>query len=549
MPPGIPSPPPFLLSLHKFKSHGQVRPAIRFHPGLNTVLGDREGTNSIGKSTFLLIIDYAFGGDDYLKSNALSYVGDHTIHFKFSDASGEYFFCRKTNEPTKAFICNAARSITEEITLDDYKKKLAKMYDVDISFRSAVGLYFRIYGKDNHNERKPLNLYGAQSDSEAITDLQQLFGESALVKDRKAEEKKRKTTRDTYKAANKEKFITVITSVKAKKQAEAQLSKLREELQTLIADYDKKTNEADLAKSDEAAAIKKKLRSLRRNRSALRSQLENIDFNIQGITSVTQADIDDLAYFFPQTNIKELYDIEHFHKKIQTVLNAECKEEQSRIYSLLSSVNSEIEILEAQYHQTGLPATLSGAFLNKHAELSICIRDLETQIQSYDNQKQYDADWKAARLLLEEAQANELPTISQSLNAQMIRYNDLVMGEDREAPHIDLKNGKSYNFGTASDDGTGNNYKNLIIFDMSVLALTQLPAVIHDSFILKDIGDAPIENIIKLYQQSKKQVFISLDKSTSYRPTTASALDATQVLYLSEDDNQLFGWAWNKKTT
>ena len=43
----------------EFKDDGIVRPPIRFHPGLNVVLGTARGTNSIGKSTFLMILDFA----------------------------------------------------------------------------------------------------------------------------------------------------------------------------------------------------------------------------------------------------------------------------------------------------------------------------------------------------------------------------------------------------------------------------------------------------------------------------------------------------------
>lgn len=53
----------------KFKNggkDGELRPSIRFHKGLNAVIGDNDRSNSIGKSTFLMIIDFVFGGDDYI---------------------------------------------------------------------------------------------------------------------------------------------------------------------------------------------------------------------------------------------------------------------------------------------------------------------------------------------------------------------------------------------------------------------------------------------------------------------------------------------------
>jgi uncharacterized protein YydD (DUF2326 family) len=54
----------------KFAPNHQV---IKLNEGLNTVLGSSSGTNAIGKSTFLWVIDYAFGGDRYyLRISALS---------------------------------------------------------------------------------------------------------------------------------------------------------------------------------------------------------------------------------------------------------------------------------------------------------------------------------------------------------------------------------------------------------------------------------------------------------------------------------------------
>ena len=57
---------------------------IIFHEGLNTVVGTEEGTNSAGKSTFLLILDFVFGGDDYYKKckAVRDNVGEHSIDFK-----------------------------------------------------------------------------------------------------------------------------------------------------------------------------------------------------------------------------------------------------------------------------------------------------------------------------------------------------------------------------------------------------------------------------------------------------------------------------------
>lgn len=57
------------LSCDAFKSYGEIRKNIVFHEGLNAVVGGKRGANSIGKSTFLMLIDFAFGGDDYIVDN------------------------------------------------------------------------------------------------------------------------------------------------------------------------------------------------------------------------------------------------------------------------------------------------------------------------------------------------------------------------------------------------------------------------------------------------------------------------------------------------
>ena len=69
----------------EFKDEGEVRKPITFHAGLNTVMGASRASNSIGKTTFLLIIDYVFGGRDYvmLNTDVTKNVGQHTICFAF----------------------------------------------------------------------------------------------------------------------------------------------------------------------------------------------------------------------------------------------------------------------------------------------------------------------------------------------------------------------------------------------------------------------------------------------------------------------------------
>ena len=566
---------------------GQIRPPIRFHAGLNAVLGTQTRSNSIGKSTFLMIIDYVFGGIDYLDSDAHTFVGEHEIYFTFRFGDTMHRFCRKTIEKDVVYLCENCSWAEEEARLerirlneekakdapallehdlnpyvltdetlkvDEYCKFLFNEYRIEsenISFRNIVGRYFRVYGRPNHDEHQPLHNTPREKDSEAITALQRLFGETQQIKDLKANEKEKAEEKKAYKAAQKYHLVRHITTKKALKQATEERDKLQEELNDLIRSKDREVEQADLSRSDEAAAINRKLAALRRNRSRLKSQLEALYINIDGYTAVTRGDIRDLAFFFPDVNIVELQSIEDFHQRLRAVLESEMSEERAQLQSSIDNLDAEIRALEEQYRSLGIPTRLPTPFLQNYSDLTMRINDLNSQIDSFQKNKDVDDAHKAAAAALKAAQEKELPRIAGEINAQMVRISDEILGPEREAPRLDLKDGKSYTFGTSTNRGTGNNYKNLIIYDLSILSKTDLPAFIHDSFLLTDIGDTPTGAIVKQYiktEPSGKQVFIALDKTKSYGEETDKDLNDHQVLYLSEDGNELFGWSWDHRT-
>jgi hypothetical protein len=70
-------------------------------------------------------------------------------------------------------------------------------------------------------------------------------------------------------------------------------------------------------------------------------------------------------------------------------------------------------------------------------------------------------------------------------------------------------------------------------FDLAILALTDLPAIAHDSLILKNISDGSIDGIMKIYNQSEKQIFIAFDKQDSYGPQTTAAACNRSTFILS----------------
>ena len=128
----------------------------------------------------------------------------------------------------------------------------------------------------------------------------------------------------------------------------------------------------------------------------------------------------------------------------------------------------------------------------------------------------------------------------------MQEYDNVIYGGEKEPPVFTVDSTK-YDFETTNDSGTGTSYKSLIVFDLAILKLTNLPALIHDSLIFKNIGDQPIEKILEIYETfPEKQIFIAVDKTTNLNEETRRIITENRVLLLAPNGNELFGWYWGK---
>ena len=149
---------------------------ISFHQGLNVILGDNQGTNSIGKSTLLMIIDFVFGGTDYVTKSRDVHknVGSHQINFCFEFNGEKFFFCRKDEDSDRIYECDEKYDVKNEISLSKYTEWLKEKYSINlehITFRDMVNRFFRVYGKENLNEKHPLDVVSKEPSREAVKAL------------------------------------------------------------------------------------------------------------------------------------------------------------------------------------------------------------------------------------------------------------------------------------------------------------------------------------------------------------------------------------------
>ena len=533
------------------------RGKIRFREGLNTVLGDKAAQNSIGKSTFLLIVDFCFGGDDYVNekiSNAKENIHTHTINFAFKFGDRIDYFCRCTATPEEVGVCNEKYEIIDTKPIADFRDYLKKAYEITlpiISFRDIVGRYLRIYGRENYAEHFPLK-YGDEPVAPSIVALEKLMNVYAFIQEYKDIYDNRDARKKARKKATDLGEITNVARNKTQYNAnEKEIAALEEQLAALTNKEDADLSGTDVANVDKAAEIKGRLTVLTRRRSRLRSQMNSVKANMEGGLVPGEDDLSDLAEFFPEVDMQKLVMIDNFHHKMHTILTGEMSEEIAQLEVLIDAVSDEMKKLEEEQRQLGVPVNISKKFMQKYVEMQRRIDILTAQNKGYNATVKLTDETKAAKKNLEDVREQQLAEVQISINQEMTILNDFIYDGKRYAPEISFGSSRSgnptYEFQTLGDKGAGTNFKGLIIFDLAMLRLTQLPAIAHDSNIFKNIADLPIDKIMELYKQSKKQIFIAFDKENTFYEITRNIVHETTIIELKADGGELFGWSWAEK--
>lgn len=523
---------------------------IEFYDGLNVVLGDEQGSNSIGKSTFLMIIDYVYGGKDYvMKSIDIQRnVGAHIIKFSFVFKGNKYYFSRNTSDTEYVNICNDKYEVTETITLEQYTNKLKSLYefgDKDISFRDVVGRYIRVYGKDNLNEKHPLDVVGNEKPTQAMNALLKLYDLYAAISELEDLAKRKGDELSAFKNAQKYHIISKI-GARQRKANDKQIAELEEEREKITDELNNSILDINSEKTDAILELKREISDYNKKIRAQRTKLIPLQENISGSRIISKDDLSMLKKFFPEIEIKRLEEIQNFHKEISAVLKEEIKEEISSVQNVIQLLEGNKAQVEQKVKEISEISNLSQVILFKFAELQKKIEILSNQNKYYDELQVLSEEKKDADSRKQMMRMQQLSQLQNWINIKLQQLNDEIYHATKRPPIIMFDN-KQYKFETIDDTGTGTCYRGMVLFDLAVLQDTCLPILVHDSVLLKQIEDVAIEKILDMYKDSKKQIFISLDKATSYSKKSQQILFDKKVLCLGPNGRELFGQSWSRK--
>lgn len=540
------------ISCDKFLEKGKIREPIVFHPGLNTVMGSENAANSIGKSTFLLIVDFIFGGSDYVEEayDIVENVGHHTIKYEFVFDNQSYYFSRSTDNSTTFNKCDSNYTVIKRLDKEAYCQFLKQKYKMNypfIQFRASISPFIRAWGRETIDNKKPLKAAKDSPDKQGIDTLLRLFNRYSEIEQQKKYIEDAEDRKKVFVAAQKYKFIATVQNKTEYKDNEKRIQELEQEINQLTRESDSGLVDLDSIQAQQLSELRHQLSDAKRQRSSLLSQKRSFEAERNPKRQQFQKDFESLQQFFPNVDIKTISEIESFHQQLTSVLSAEYRESAKTLQNLINLTNSQVNQLEDKISQISNVSNVSQSILEQYAYLQREITQLRDSNESFKQKEKLSDEIRALNNAYNQLMRAILDDIEERLNSRMSTINDKIYNGTKTSPKISLKSAKSYEFYTPQDRGTGSEYKGLILFDIAMLQLTNLPIIGHDSFFLKQIQDEGLEGILQCYLEQKKQVFITFDKEKSYSKKCQEILKQTEVLRLYPNGGELFGSAWNNK--
>lgn len=524
---------------------------ITFHQGLNIILGDDDAKNSIGKSTSLMVIDFAQGGDSFLKDEAgvIRALGHHRYNFHFVFAGQPYFFSRSTDASDVVYVCDNDYAKRSELSVEDFRRRLKELYGLaalENSFRSIVSPFARIWKKGGLEPDQPFISATKEPSGEAINRLIDLFGFSDDITAEKKVIDEQKGRKKLISGSMKAKIIPNINRAQYKKNISTiadntvLIEQLKQGFSGALSAYETLFDES-------LRSMQQRKNELAILRSELQFKIERLQREVSGITQRLTANIALVAEYFPTVNVKRLEQVETFHQKIGAIVKKELKDELAVAQLELSDLSNDIMSLEQQIQTVlkskGMPDDLFKRIFDLKENT-----DKAAEENKYFEQKvQLQDVIKISGHRLDEIYAKIFLDIELKINLKLKAFNRVVYGPTRNSSELRIKSASSYSFSSPEDTGTGKSYAGLIGFDMAMLSQTKLPFVIHDSVVYKNIEIAAIKRIFRILAVIKsKQIFLSFDEAKKFGSQVEQLLKRFTVLKLSHND-LLYNKDWRNK--
>lgn len=535
--------------LVEIKSSTFRQSQVKFHSGLNVVLGDDNATNSIGKSSLLMVLDFAFGGDSLIRYNQdiVKELGNHDYFLTFKFNNEMYRFCRGTGRSDLVYPCDEKFNTQEPIDIEVYTAFLKSSYSLEsisLSFRSLVGLYSRVWGKENLEVHRPLHIVPGQKAKDCVDILIKTFNLYSSIEELATSIKKLATEEADLKQASRSDLVHKIG-----KREYAENGQKIEEMQEEVRQI--KENLAAFALNIAAIAnrevleLKTQKDKLLEIKLHLDSKLVRVRRNLSESRFIKSRHFESLKDYFPNVNTERLANIEAFHSSLAKVLRAELQESEGNLQEQLANVIAEISSIDERLVQRLGTLESPGVVVDRVFDIATRLRVAKQENDYYERMKKLRETLNELEEAFSDKRQGVLKRIEDRMNRTMRNIVTSVFGESRKSPHITLTE-TNYSFEVFEDTGTGTAYTNLIVLDLAVFETTELPILIHDSLLFKNIENKAVSKLLDVYLATEKQSFVAIDEVDKYGTASADMLRSKAVIQLG-DNNVLYIKDWRKR--
>jgi len=242
-----------------------------------------------------------------------------------------------------------------------------------------------------------------------------------------------------------------------------------------------------------------------------------------------------LLKYFPNVDTSKLEDVESFHSKITKILRKELKSSESELSLSLATVVDEIDMIDGKISTSLSDIDNPSIVIDRVYELSQGHAVASKEIEYFETDVQVKSDLKDAKKLLAGEKIRILELIENIINDKNRRNVTEIYSEERRSPTLKIGQ-NSYTFDLVEDTGTGKAYSNLILLDLAFLETTDLPFLVHDSVLFKNIQNDAVAQLIELYESTGKQTFIAIDEIMKYGQVAENKLKNKKVVQLDNND-------------
>ncbi|PHR94548.1 MAG: hypothetical protein COA78_32150 [Blastopirellula sp.] len=514
--------------------------SIKFTEGLNVVLGDSKATNSIGKSSLLMVIDFVFGGTGLYKVNddIAEELGDHNYYFKFTFDEQSFFFRRGINSPDLIYQCDEKYNEKEPIGIGDYTDWLSGIYELKTessTFRSNVGLYSRIWGKDNLDVKRPLHPHKNEKATKVSNDLLKTLGYYSDIEQLAEKVKSKADENSVINKAIQQELIPKINKT-AYRNNEKSIVNARDEMDDIALNLSKYAISINELANKEVWNFKRQKEELLAIKLDLESRISRLKNNINNGKYIKSKSLEGLVDYFPDVNVKKIIEVEEFHQGISKILRKEMRKKEKELSKQLEPIDEEL----AKMGSSGVesPDLIVDRIYNATNEL----RKAEQENEYYDRKDNVTKELRESKVMLSDKRTGVLRFVSEIINDKIRMIVNQMYNVHRKSPSISFTD-TNYAFEIQNDKGTGKAYSNLLVFDLAVFSLSPLPFIIHDSLLFKNVETDAVANLIDIYESFQKQSFIAIDMISIYGEEAEAKLLKKRVIQL-DDDNVLYTKDW-----